>query len=231
MAVRGTEADPLAVALIERSGELKRQLVEFALGPRFEPELRGKLREVAGDDMTMDEATWIRTIDDFIFGYRFPDGTAMLDAFIRDNQDLLVAEREMLRGWGAHVDGIFELRRKHEGSLSVLNLIDDLEYRVYTNAGTQAFGALREGEFLVGRLVPVRDCWLVSGMLSSYPQASAQAMAEVALEMATKHAHLAFRNPLIAERDGKPCGGTATSSSGSSAVMRWSCRRPRRSGC
>ena len=165
MTVRDTEADPLPAVLIERSGELKRQLVRFAQGPRFEPELRGKLLEVAGDDMTMDDATWIRTVDDFIFGYRFPDGTTILDAFIQENRDLPAAEREMLQGWSMPVDGIFELRRKHEDSLSVLNLIDDLE-----------------------------------GMLSSYPQAGAQEIAKVALETATKHANLAFRNPLIVER-------------------------------
>jgi hypothetical protein len=173
----------LLAVLIEHSGELKRQLVQFAQGPRFEPELRGKLLEVAGDDMTMDEATWIRIVDDFIFGYRFPAGTTVLDKFIQENQDLPAAEREMLQGWSTQVDGIFEFRRKHEDSLSVLNLIDDLEYRVYTNASPQAFGSLREGEFLVGRLVPVRDCWIVSGMLSSYPQSGAQAIAKVALGM------------------------------------------------
>jgi hypothetical protein len=200
MTVHDTEADPLLAVLIEHSGELKRQLVQFAQGPRFEPELRGKLLEVAGDDMTMDEATWIRIVDDFIFGYRFPDGTTVLDKFIQENQDLPAAEREMLQGWSTQVDGIFELRRKHEDSLSVLNLIDDLEYRVYTNASPQAFGSLREGEFLVSRLVPVRDCWIVSGMLSSYPQSGAQAIAKVALKTATKHANLAFRNPLIVER-------------------------------
>ena len=49
--------------------------------------------------MTMDEATWIRTVNDFIFGYRFPDGTTVLDRFVLENQDLPAAEREMLQGW------------------------------------------------------------------------------------------------------------------------------------
>lgn len=37
------------------------------------------------------------------------------------------------------MEGIFEIRRKDRDSLVLLNLIDDLEYRVYSNMGPAAF--------------------------------------------------------------------------------------------
>ena len=59
----------------------------------------------------------------------------MLDQFLAGRPDLTAADREMLRGWRDPVEGIFEIHRKHRDSLVLLNLLDDLEYRVYSNMG------------------------------------------------------------------------------------------------
>ena len=44
----------------------------------------------------------------------------------------------MLHGWRNPVEGIFEIRRKDRDSLVLLNLLDDLEYRTYSNTGPAA---------------------------------------------------------------------------------------------
>jgi hypothetical protein len=58
----------------------------------------------------------------------------------------------------------------------LLNLLDDLEYRTYSNVGPAAFRPLPKGRFVYTRLVPISPvpgAWLVSGAMSSYPKSSA----------------------------------------------------------
>lgn len=64
--------------------------------------------------------------------------------------------------------------------------------------GLAVFGSLPKRGFVVGRLVsirPVPGAWLVSGALSSFPRSAAAGIAQVAIDMATRHPQLAFRNP------------------------------------
>jgi hypothetical protein len=130
-----------------------------------------------------------------VLQYRLPDGTTVIDRFAATRRDLPAAERDMLLGWRDSVEGIFELRRKHKDSVTLLNLIDDLEYRTYTNVGPEAFRSLREGSFVLARVVPIADVWLVSGMLSAYPSSSGPDVAQMAIALATQHPELVFRNP------------------------------------
>ena len=113
-----------------------------------------------------DEA--IDAIDRFALLYRLPNGKTVLDQFLASWPDLSAADREMLRGWRDPVDGIFEIRGRERDSLILLNLVDDLEYRTYSNLGPAAFRPLRKHGFVYARLVPigpVPDAWLVSGSM------------------------------------------------------------------
>ena len=104
----------------------------------------------------------------------------------------------MLRGWRDPVEGIFEIHHKNRGSLVLLNLLDDLEYRVYSNMGPAAFRRLPKGGFVHVRLVPicpVPGAWLVSGSMSAYRKSGAAQIAQAALAVATKQPELVYRNP------------------------------------
>ena len=95
--------------------------------------------------------------------------------------DLDAADREMLLGWRDPVEGIFEIRSKAGEAIILLNLLDDLEYRTYSNMGRAALRPLPRGGFVHARLVPVRPvpgAWLVSGMMSPYPKSSAAPIAQ-----------------------------------------------------
>jgi hypothetical protein len=151
--------------------------------------------EAAGSEMQLTESDAIGIIDHFVLQFRLPDGKTVIDRFVAVRPDLPAVERDMLLSWRDSVEGIFELRRKHKDSVTLLNLIDDLEYRTYTNMGPGVFRPMREGDFVFGRLVPVDGAWLVSGMLSSYPRSSGPDVAKVALALATEHPALVFRNP------------------------------------
>jgi hypothetical protein len=190
--------EPSLASLIERSAELKRTLVDFALSPRFGRHLERFMSEAAGRERALGGSEAIGVIDRFALQYRLPNGKTVLDQFLAGWPDLSAADREMLRGWRDPVEGIFEVRRKDRDSVVLLNLLDDLEYRVYSNMGPAAFRPLPKGGFVHARLVPIRPvpgAWLISGSISAYPKSGAAQIAQAALELATKRPELVYRNP------------------------------------
>ncbi len=185
-------------SLIERSADLKRALVDFACGPRFERHLAPFMLEAADPEGDLSEGEAIGIIDRFTLQYRLPNGKTVLEQFLASRPGLSAADREMLRGWRDPVEGIFEIRGKDRDAIVLLNLLDDLEYRTYSNVGPAALRQLPKNGFVHARLVPVRPLpgvWLVSGTLAGYPRSSAAQIAEAALELATEHPELVYRNP------------------------------------
>ncbi|MFB8183421.1 hypothetical protein ACFC8N_47185 [Streptomyces sp. NPDC055966] len=205
-AVQGTHrrvGEPSLTDLIERSAALKGQLVAFGQSARFDRWLTPLLLEAAGPERQLDEGEAIRIIDHFILRYRLPDGSTVVDRFVAGRKDLTAADREMLLGWRDPVEGIFEIQRKEGGAVVLLNLVDDLEYRTYSNVGRAAFRGVSKGSFLHTCLVPVHsagEAWLVSGAMSGYPRSSATEIAQVALQLATSRPELVFRNPRKVEQ-------------------------------
>ncbi|MFF8710345.1 hypothetical protein ACF07T_02725 [Streptomyces sp. NPDC015184] len=189
--------EPSLADLIERSAELKGQLVTFAHSARFDRWLTPLLMDAAGPARQLDEGEAIRITDHFILRYRLPDGSTVVDRFVAGRKDLTPSDREMLLGWRDPVEGVFEVRRKERGAVVLLNLVDDLEYLTYSNVGRTAFRGVSKGGFLHTCLVPVRPAggaWLVSGAMTSYPRSSATEIAQAALQLATHHPELVFRN-------------------------------------
>ncbi|MEU2432255.1 hypothetical protein ABZ611_22585 [Streptomyces sp. NPDC007861] len=191
-------AEPALTDLIERSAELKGELVAFAQSARFDRWLTPLLLEAAGPARQLDEGEAVRITDHFILRYRLPDGSTVVDRFVAGRKDLTAADREMLLGWRDPVEGIFEIQRKEGDAVVLLNLLDDLEYRTYSNVGRAAFRGVSRGGFLHTCLVPLHSAdgaWLVSGAMSYYPRSSATDIAQAALELATGQPELVFRNP------------------------------------
>jgi hypothetical protein len=202
--VNGRRGEEGLAVLIERSAELKRDLVDFACSPRLERPLASAMLEA--DLKEVEEADAIGIIDRFALQYRLPDGKTVVDRFVASRPDLDAADREMLLGWRDPVEGIFEIRRKDGDAIILLNLLDDLEYRTYSNMGRAAFRRLPRGGFVHVRLVPIRavsGVWLVSGMMMSYRKSDAGWIAKAALELATKRPELVFRNPEKVEQGWK----------------------------
>ncbi|MEU1275611.1 hypothetical protein [Streptomyces sp. NPDC005799] len=189
--------------LIERSAELKGQLVAFGQSSRFDRWLTPLLLDAAGPERQLDELEAIRIVDHFILRYRLPDGSTVVDRFVAGREDLSAVDRDMLLGWRDPVEGIFEIQCKEKDAVVLLNLVDDLEYRTYSNVGRAAFRGVSKGDFLHTCLVPVHaaeGAWLVSGAMSSYARASATEIAQAALQLATSRPELVFRNPRKVEQ-------------------------------
>jgi hypothetical protein len=196
----------MLAALIARSAQLKRALVDLAVSPRYKRHLEKSVAEARelGEALPEDDA--INVIDRFALQYRLPDGSTVVDRFLAGQPDLTAADREMLLGWRDPVEGIFEIRREDRDSLVLLNLIDDLEYRAYSNVGPAVFRLLPRPGFLLARLVPIRpvaDAWLVSGSPRVYDKSGSAHIAQVALELATRLPELVYRNPRNVEQGWK----------------------------
>jgi hypothetical protein len=145
-----------------------------------------------------EEADAIGVIDRFALQYRMRDGRTVVDRFVASRPDLNAADREMLLGWRDPVEGIFEIRGQDSDAIILLNLIDDLTYRTYSNMGPASFRELPKGGFVHVRLVPVSPVpgtWLISGMMTSYAKSAAGTIAQVAMKLATTRPELVFRNP------------------------------------
>ena len=124
-------------------------------------------------------------------------GLAAIGRLLAARRDLTRADQRLLRWWQDDaVRGIFEVRAADAVTVTVLNLVDDLEYRVY--ASQTAPDTYVPGTFVSGTLLPLTDddeAWLFDAAVTGYPAADARAVARLAIDMATREPELVFRNP------------------------------------
>jgi hypothetical protein len=134
-------------------------------------------------------------------------GLPAVERFIGAQRGLGRADRDLLLDWaGNSVRGVFEVsgiaRRDSAGAAVIaLNLVDDLEYRVYglgpAEAGNGDGGAVTTGGFFAGTLLPLAEddsAWLAAGDEIGYPKADARQVARLAIDLATREPDLVFRN-------------------------------------
>ncbi len=191
---------PATVDLVERSGDLKRDLLALARGPRFGRALQRALAERFGRGVVADEGELFNFLDHFILQRRQPDGRTVLEHFVEEHPELPEAERAMLLGWREVLEGIFEVQGHDEVALIVENLIDELPYRVRSNMGPAVFAQMPVGSYMIGRLVPVADEWLISGATSVLAASRRAEAYSTAANIAARMPSLVFRNPAKVEQ-------------------------------
>lgn len=123
-------------------------------------------------------------------------GPAAADRLLTARRALSTGDRELLAWWRDDaVRGVFEVRAVDgPDSLELLNLVDDLPYRVH---GFTASPPSAAGMFASGTLLPLTDddtAWLAAGDEVSYPAEDGRQVARLAIDMATQEPDLVFRN-------------------------------------
>jgi hypothetical protein len=187
--------------LVERSGDLKREMLEFATGPVLKRELRKQLTVRFGDPAIIDREEDLENFFDwFIQQYRRPDGRTVVDGFVDTRPDLSDPDRAFLLGWRDVVEGVFEVTGRDGPALVAVNVIDDLEYRIRANVGPSIFRRMPRRSFLVARVVPVGTQWLLSGVSAPFPASERATLMQVAAGMAMDHPELVYRNPALLAR-------------------------------
>jgi hypothetical protein len=185
----------VSAELVWRSGERKGELVEFARRPRFEVAFREAFERRFGEAPAVDQEQFINFLDFFVLQLRLPDGRTVVEHFVAEHPQLPEEERAMLLGWREVVEGIFRVQRRDRDALVAVNLVDELTYRVRSNRGPAALASMRRGMFVIARLVPIGQEWLLSGASRVLPAASRDEAYRLAAELAAKHPALVFRNP------------------------------------
>ena len=186
--------------LVSRCGDLKKDLVKFAEGVRFKRAFSQALEERYGKVIVDDEDNIANFFDYFILQYSLADGRTVVDHYVENHSELPEAEKAMLLGWKDVVEGIFLVERREADAVIAVNLIDELSYRVYSNMGPQGLAQFWVGSFLITRLVPYGDDWLISGYSKSLPKSRQKEAFSYARTLALKIPELLFRNPQILKK-------------------------------
>jgi hypothetical protein len=185
----------VSAELVWRSGDRKRELAEFSHRPRFDRAFREAFACRFGEAPEVDEEQFINFLDFFVLQHRLSDGRTVVEHFVAEHPGLPEEERAMLLGWRKVVEGIFRVQRRDGDALVAVNLVDELTYRMRSNRGPAALASMRRGMFVIARLVPIGEEWLLSGASTVLPAASRGEAYRLAAELAAKHPALVFRNP------------------------------------
>ena len=125
--------------LLDRAGDLKGMLVEFALSPRFDRELSAVIARSFPDGVVTDESMFSMVLDHFALQHRLPSGRTVVEAFAAAHPELTDAERDMLLGWRDVIEGVFDITGKDRDALVLFNFLDELTYRARSNLGPKSF--------------------------------------------------------------------------------------------
>lgn len=185
---------PANKAMLARSGDLKAELVAFAMTSRYQKGVRRFLSRSSGDG-PLDEGIQINLIDKFILQESQRDGRSVVDHFIEARPELTESERDLLLGWSDVVEGYFRVERTRGDHIKTVNLLDELSYDVYSNVGPNVFKPISDGMFLHMRVVPVGDVWMTSGTIHMFEERDRSHVLAAASQLAAQAPELVFRNP------------------------------------
>jgi len=182
-------------ALVERSGELKRELLEFSRRPRYSRSFQAALAAADLGSLITDEDSLITVVDRFLLQHRLRNGRTVVEEFVAARPDLPEPELTMLLGWQDVVEGVFEVVRRERDAVVLENLVDELTYRARSNMGAAVLRRMPRRSFVVTRLVPVGGEWLISGTVGTFAARRRDAVYRFAAQEAMNDPELAFRNP------------------------------------
>jgi len=188
-------------ALVERSADLKAELLAFARGRRYMRRLDAAIAEVCDEYGFADENDVIAAMDRFLLQRLMADGRALPEIFVAQRSPALPpVEHDMVLGWRDVVESTFEITSVQTDECAVMlhNLVDDLVYRVYSNAGRGVVASLRRGMFLACRIVPVHpaaDAWLFSGSMVKFRKSDGPRVARALLPLLAGSPLMMRRNP------------------------------------
>lgn len=167
---------------------------------RFVQEIRTRTREIADNPRHPNDEDVLLATDDVIHGSRLRDGRHLIELFVEE-VDLTADDAEIVLGWRDAFFGMFRLGARNLDVVTTTNLVDDLEYRLFATQDSPAVrAALSPGGYLVSRVVPVQDLWMVSGGQRVIPRRLKRLAFGMAAEFAQNEPSVFFRNPKNLEK-------------------------------
>jgi hypothetical protein len=187
------ERGPEFEELLERYASLKARLIAF-VEERFASEIEDMVeeRQVLGRELDRDEHDML--VDDVAHTALDASGRKAIDLFV-ESEGLGGEDRGIVLGWRDHIVGCLEIDRARWPLFECTNLVDGLGYALVSNVGGQVSGhPFRQGTFVMTRLVPVRNAWMMSGVQSLYGPRDRWVAWGVAADIARNNPELFFRN-------------------------------------
>ncbi len=181
--------------LLNRAGELKQRLVAFSQQRRYARAFDDVLADQHDGRVALDEHALMILWDYFVLEHRLRNGRTVVEQFVAVHPDLSEPERQMLLGWRDVVQGPFEVQGRDGAALIVVNLVDELTYRVRSNMGSSVFRRTPRRSFLLARLVAVGEEWMISGPMNVWRPQERDIAYQMALEMSLRAPEAVYRNP------------------------------------
>ncbi len=180
---------------LDQCAALKSLLVKYVI-ENYRESLDFQVDRLVDEFDAVTEGDMTHVIDAAIHETRFPNGEHILERFVADHDELSDEEIKLLLSWRDWLVGVFKVTSSDGPVVDSINLVDDLEYRlVATSDSQETRRALRRCGFIVSRIVPVENSWMISGeqrVLAKDEEALAYGLAA---ELAQKSPRLFFRNP------------------------------------
>jgi hypothetical protein len=125
---------------MDRAGDLKGELVNYATSERFSRALRSLILDTFPGGIVDDEAIFASVIEDFLFHHRLADDETVVQRFVADRAELPEQDKALLLGWRDNVQGMFEIGEPygHDGVIA-FNHVDELTYRVRSWPDSQSW--------------------------------------------------------------------------------------------
>ncbi len=186
--------------ILRRIGDIKAVLVNYMWGFEFEDDLDAEARERFGKKgRPEEEGAWINFIDWFLLECWLSSGEKIVDLFLERYEDEIHPDvYHMLEDWKKVFHGLFEVKAKVANGYRVKNLINEVDYTVYTTNVSEPLFELQLGDFFSSRTVSACGFHVFSGALSAFPL---KGDPKIKQEMYQVAARMQTQNPVLALMD------------------------------
>lgn len=192
---------PPLTELLDRTGDLRKQFTDWMDTPQWSNRKRAYIRE--REIVIDDEFLLSVVLEEFVRDWRSGRGQSATSQFLAAHPALDDLDRELVSTWTDARLGVFEITGRHGDGLHTRNLVDDLDYPLYSNLGPSGLQGFPENGFLWSMVAPVHPAtaeWMLIGSTCAYPRKDAKLAAEIAMQLLMAAPHTLARNSDLWER-------------------------------
>ena len=185
---------------IYQAADLKGDLVEYALTPGFARLLASEMAEALRytDDRP---SAGIYAVESMLFDRPERGGRTVLERYLLGHTQLSLDDRAVLESWRDRaVYGVFEVIARKGDRLTLVNVIDELRYDVYSTMGAAAISGASRGSYVLTRVLPVGDSWILSGIQGLLGRRDNMIVGTLLAGLIENDPTGAYRNPAKRER-------------------------------
>jgi len=185
---------------IDHGADLKGELVGYALTPGFARLLASEMSETLEHTDDRQSAV-IYAVESMLFDRPERGGRTVLERYLLGHKQLSLDDRAVLESWRERaVYGVFEVIARKSDRLTLVNVIDELSYEVYSTLGAAAISGASRGSYVLTRVLPVGDSWILSGIQRLFGKRDRRIVGALLAGLIENDPTGAFRNPVKRER-------------------------------